>query len=147
MEYIGKSNLRVDAYAKVTGVAKYTADLAPRDCLVAKVLQSTIANSEVINIYGYRVDDNVCISVLDNGVGMSQELIREVLNGEYRNDPESDKKHGNGVGLNNVIERLRLYYNGTNNFEIISNGRDQGTEVVITVPLAEEQDVSDNAGR
>ena len=50
MEYIGKSNLRVDAYAKVTGTAKYTADLAPRDCLIAKVLHSTIANGEVLSI-------------------------------------------------------------------------------------------------
>ena len=50
MEYIGKSNLRVDAYAKVTGIAKYTADLAPKDVLIAKVLQSTIANGEVISI-------------------------------------------------------------------------------------------------
>ena len=50
MEYIGKSNLRVDAFAKVTGIAKYTADLAPRDCLVAKVLHSKIANGEVVKI-------------------------------------------------------------------------------------------------
>ena len=50
MEYIGKSNLRVDAFAKVTGAAKYTADLAPKDCLIAKVLHSTIANGEVISM-------------------------------------------------------------------------------------------------
>ena len=86
----------------------------------------------------YSVDDNVCISVMDNGVGMSQELIREVLNGEYKSDADSETKKGNGVGLNNVMQRLNLYYNGKNNFEIISSGRDQGTEVVITVPRAEE---------
>ena len=48
MEYIGKSELRVDAYGKVTGKAKYTADLAPKNCYIAKVLHSTIANGEVI---------------------------------------------------------------------------------------------------
>ena len=50
MEYIGKSNLRVDAYAKVTGTAKYTADLAPKDSYVAKVLHSTISNGEVVSM-------------------------------------------------------------------------------------------------
>ncbi|MBO6134866.1 MAG: xanthine dehydrogenase molybdenum-binding subunit XdhA [Lachnospiraceae bacterium] len=50
MNYIGKSNLRVDAYGKVTGKAKYTADLAPKDSLIAKVLHSTIANGEVVSM-------------------------------------------------------------------------------------------------
>jgi sensor histidine kinase YesM len=74
---------------------------------------------------------------MDNGVGMSQELIKEVLSGEYKSESDSESKKGNGVGLNNVMQRLRLYFNGADNFEIISNGRDQGTEVVITVPRAE----------
>lgn len=39
---------RVDAYDKVTGAAKYTADLLPTGALVAKVVRSTIANGRVI---------------------------------------------------------------------------------------------------
>lgn len=38
---------RVDAYDKVTGAAKYTADLLPTGALVAKVVRSTIANGKV----------------------------------------------------------------------------------------------------
>lgn len=38
---------RVDAYDKVTGGAKYTADLEPQGFLVAKVVRSTIANGVV----------------------------------------------------------------------------------------------------
>ena len=38
---------RVDAYDKVTGAAKYTADLLPAGALVAKVVRSTIANGRV----------------------------------------------------------------------------------------------------
>ena len=44
---IGKSITRVDAYEKVTGGAKYTDDLRPANCLVAKVVRSTIANGLV----------------------------------------------------------------------------------------------------
>lgn len=45
---VGQSVKRVDAYDKVTGRAKYTDDLLPRDYLVAKVLHSTIANGQVL---------------------------------------------------------------------------------------------------
>ena len=41
---IGKNMTRVDAFDKVTGSARYTADLEPQGLLVAKVIRSTIAN-------------------------------------------------------------------------------------------------------
>ena len=44
---VGKSMTRVDAWEKVTGGAKYTADLMPQGLLVAKVVRSTIANGVV----------------------------------------------------------------------------------------------------
>ena len=82
----------------------------------------------------YAADANVYISVADNGVG-----IQSILSGNYTSeDIEASKdKKGNGVGLKNVIERLKLYFDDKNSVEIISNGRDQGTEVVITIPYKE----------
>ena len=47
---IGKSVPRVDAYEKVTGRAKFTEDLLPKKCLVAKVLHATIGNGIVKSI-------------------------------------------------------------------------------------------------
>jgi len=44
---VGDSIKRVDAYGKVTGRAKYTADLEPKNLLIAKVVRSTIANGVV----------------------------------------------------------------------------------------------------
>lgn len=44
---VGKSLTRVDAYEKVTGGAKFTADLEPKALLIAKVVRSTIANGRV----------------------------------------------------------------------------------------------------
>ena len=44
---IGKNMTRVDAFDKVTGRARYTADLEPQGLLVAKVIRSTIANGVV----------------------------------------------------------------------------------------------------
>ncbi|NMA23599.1 MAG: molybdopterin-dependent oxidoreductase, partial [Spirochaetales bacterium] len=47
MQIIGSSPKRVDAFDKVTGKAKYTADTVPDHALYAKVLHSTIANGWV----------------------------------------------------------------------------------------------------
>src|SRR5574344_1157807 len=46
---VGKPVERVDAFDKVTGRAKYTADMFPENALIAKVLHSTIANGMVIS--------------------------------------------------------------------------------------------------
>lgn len=50
METVGKSFTRVDARGKVTGEAKYSNDLMPKDCLQAKIVRSTIANGRVTAI-------------------------------------------------------------------------------------------------
>ena len=41
---IGKRTIRVDAYDKVTGRAKYTDDLCDKNALVARIVHSTIAH-------------------------------------------------------------------------------------------------------
>ena len=46
----GKSVKRVDAYDKVTGRAKFTDDMVPRNCLVAKVYHAKIGNGIVKSI-------------------------------------------------------------------------------------------------
>lgn len=49
MAVVGQSIPRVDAYAKVTGQAKYVGDLQPRDAYVARIVRSTIANGRVLS--------------------------------------------------------------------------------------------------
>ncbi|MEG1471559.1 MAG: xanthine dehydrogenase molybdenum-binding subunit XdhA [Clostridia bacterium] len=49
---VGTSIPRVDAVAKVTGQAKYTADLAPKNALHAKIVHATITHGRVLHIDG-----------------------------------------------------------------------------------------------
>ena len=49
-KYTGKSVLRVDAYDKATGRAKYVDDLCPKDALIMKVFHSTIGHGYVKSI-------------------------------------------------------------------------------------------------
>lgn len=47
---IGKRTVRVDAYDKVTGRAKYTDDLCDKNALVARIVHSTIAHGYVKSV-------------------------------------------------------------------------------------------------
>ena len=49
-KYTGKSVLRVDAYDKATGRAKYVDDLCPKDALIMKICHSTIGHGYVKSI-------------------------------------------------------------------------------------------------
>lgn len=83
----------------------------------------------------YRVDDVVCISIKDNGIGMSRETIDEIMSGTYR-----DKElaaGSNGIGMDNVIARLKLFSESDNVMSIISEGENQGTEVIIYLQMKE----------
>lgn len=77
--------------------------------------------------------DYIRISVKDNGKGMTPDQIESVLSGnkEHRND-QSDST---GIGMNNVISRLELYYEEPGLVEINSDGENKGTEVVIYIPV------------
>ncbi len=47
---VGRSAKRVDAFDKVTGRAKYTDDLSPKNAYVSRILHSTIAHGRVLHV-------------------------------------------------------------------------------------------------
>ncbi len=87
----------------------------------------------IIRMEVIQEDDQVCISIRDNGVGMSQEKIAEIMKGEIKES--SVNNDSNGIGIGNVISRLRLFFHQDNVMEITSLGENMGTEVAIFIPL------------
>lgn len=77
--------------------------------------------------------DYIRISVKDNGKGMTPEQIEGVLTGNKKYKKEEGDS--TGIGMNNVISRLELYYEETGLVEINSEGEGKGTEVVIYIPV------------
>lgn len=77
-------------------------------------------------------EGRIFIRIRDNGKGMSQERIQEVLSGQAGDGEE--QSDSTGVGMNNVISRLELYYNQKNLVEIRSQGENKGTEVILKLP-------------
>lgn len=86
----------------------------------------------------YEMDGFVCISIADNGKGMSKDTIDRVLNGTYREEKLSGDS--NGVAMDNVIARLRLFTGNEKVMDIFSEGEGMGTEFVIYLKqLAEHE--------
>lgn len=92
-----------------------------------------------IELSVYQKEDQICISIWDNGAGMEKERIEQVLSGCAS---EADSGGGsNGVGVKNVMERLKLYFHDEAALRIFSEGSDAGTEVLITIPAKDRQEV------
>lgn len=89
----------------------------------------------------YREDKHICISILDNGKGISQETIDQLLSGKFSHD--SDSYDNNGIGMDNVISRLRLFAGYEDALDIISRGENKGCEVIVKLPM-EENNVQSN---
>lgn len=80
----------------------------------------------------YKDGTDICVSISDNGVGMPTEKIEELLKGNKIDS--TDPQNSNGIGINNVINRLALFYEKDNTVEIYSDGENMGTEFIIRIP-------------
>ncbi len=81
-----------------------------------------------ILVKGYRQDDDIYIEVKDNGLGMPEEEVSQLLKENHR-----VRKRGSGVGLMNVHNRIQLCFGELYGLEIES-APDEGTTVRIHLP-------------
>lgn len=102
-----------------------------RDVEWEKKIELTVAQEE----------ESIVVSLRDNGVGMSQAQIDEIWNNKELTNP--DEETARGIGLDNVIKRLQIFYDSEHVIEITSVGQNMGTEVVIYIPIGykEKQNV------
>ena len=103
-----------------------------------------MAGDGVIVLKVYRDENSLCISIIDNGKGMSKEVINEILSGTLNHVENS--YDNNGIGMDNVISRLRIFAGTEDVLQIFSEGENKGSEVRITLPLGEKKYVQSNAG-
>ncbi|MFC4321460.1 sensor histidine kinase [Litchfieldia salsa] len=95
----------------------------------------------------FRIKDNgakVTIEVEDNGPGMTEEKIQEILEGKE----DTTSGHATGIGLSNVVKRLRLF-NGSEEVMKIESKLGSGTKVMIHLLKdrgLEEHDKNTNRG-
>ena len=84
-----------------------------------------------ILIKGYQKDGFTFIEVFNEGYGMTQQRIDEIV-AMIRGEKESES-----MGLKNVYQRLRLYY-GLDADLLIESELDEYTKVTMKIPIGQE---------
>jgi two-component system sensor histidine kinase YesM len=86
-----------------------------------------LSQQGAIIINAYHIDQKLIIEVIDNGSGPGIDNIGE--NVVYK---RSDSF--NGIGLNNIQERIQLYFGSQYGLKLTAGANNKGTVVTITVP-------------
>ena len=110
-------------------------------CIVKLVIQPILENAIYygvgnmdeddegkITVRGEKKEDDIYITIEDNGMGMREEVLENILK-----DNNKVPKHGSGVGVINVHSRIQLMFGEQYGLEIYSEP-DEGTRVVIHIP-------------
>ena len=88
-----------------------------------------------IEVYSSKVYNDICIKVIDNGIGIPKDKLPHIFDRFYRVDKaRSRDTGGTGLGLAIAKQTLEAGFNGKIK---ISSELNKGTEVVITIPVSE----------
>ncbi len=87
-------------------------------------------------------DDKICLEVKDNGKGMDDFTVAELL--KFSNQDDSDStKNSSGIGMQNVVERLR-HFSGDVEFEEIIEVEStigESTTIRLWLPKKKEKEI------
>lgn len=75
----------------------------------------------IIRLLAWEEEKEICVAVCDNGKGMPPEKIEQLLHAdtlEQEKDGRVRKGHVSGIGVGNVLQRLRLFFSRTDVMEI-----------------------------
>lgn len=87
-----------------------------------------------IQIHAFREGEEVLIEVTDNGPGMPEELVEQLLS---PNGPAVSGAKGSGIGFRNVHQRIQLTFGPDYGLTILSEP-DNGTTVRIRLPALDK---------
>jgi two-component system sensor histidine kinase YesM len=83
-----------------------------------------------------REGNNAFISIEDNGIGMSEEVRQKILSCYSF---ESEKSgHTTGIGVSNVVQRMRLFF-GVQDVIKIESKTGEGTTVTLKIPYPNDE--------
>lgn len=111
------------------------------DCQILKLLLQPIVENSIVHgfsnftgdgILSIRINqENSCIHIdmNDNGNGMDEETVSQILNGERKS-----KNNFTSIGITNILKRLELQYGDRSVFRIVSSPH-TGTSVHIEYPV------------
>ncbi|HJC58563.1 MAG TPA: histidine kinase [Candidatus Eisenbergiella intestinipullorum] len=149
LEYV-RSFIAIKKYNLLCDIqTEYQVEPETQNCRILKLILQPIVENAIIHGFSDRMEEGLIvisvqringmieIAVSDNGIGMDEELVQSVLNGQekYRNTFLR-------VGVKNIIDRLKLQYGDRTSF-LINSAPGCGTTVHISFP---EERMIENTG-
>jgi len=132
MRFKNKFTYHIEAAGQVMGLASLKLMLQP---LVENAIyhgMEFMDGDGEIRVEVYRRQEELWFEVSDNGLGMTREQAESLLG----DGPHVSSRHGSGIGVKNVNERIRLYFGEEYGLSIWSEP-DEGTTVRIRLPARE----------
>jgi two-component system sensor histidine kinase YesM len=93
-------------------------------------------------VTGREEQGKLVFTVKDDGIGMPREAVNQIMDAPHQLPEDA----GHGIGLANVMERIRLNY-GDGYGLAIESETDGGTTVTVTVPCIPYEKKSEGEGR
>lgn len=94
-----------------------------------------------IRLLAWEEAEQICVAICDNGKGMSEEKIEQLLQAQPGSPVQpgrAPRGHVSGIGVDNVLKRLRLYFSRDDVMEIAC---EQGeTRFTLKLPKSREGD-------
>lgn len=85
----------------------------------------------------YMREERVMIEIADDGPGMTEDKVRQILTESISSNEQAG--HSTGIGFNNVVKRLRLFV-GVDDVIDIDSAPSRGTKVTIKIPIVRSLD-------
>ena len=107
--------------------------------LVENSIQHGLMSKEeggIVKIYIMQNLQMVTIDIIDYGVGMSEETLNSIIGRKPLATTSRYSGTGMGIGIDNIIDRIHLYYGPEYGLKIYS-APNAGTQVTVTFPFDE----------
>lgn len=131
MRYKDKLEFQIDVAPEINNVKIIKLVLQP---IIENAIYHGLKYKEnrgLLIVHGYAQGNHAVLEIIDNGVGMSQEILDHIF------EKHKVNYHSNGVGVYNVQKRLQLYYGS--DYGIAYRSREgKGTMATITIPMSQE---------
>ncbi len=138
MRFKNKFTYQIEEEPEVLGLASLKLMLQPLvENAIYHGMEFMDGDGEILVRAGLQ-DGKLCFLVADNGLGMTEEQVEQILTGQ----PHTSSRRGSGIGVKNVNERIRLYFGEEYGLSIDSEP-DEGTRIRICLPAVSYQDLTE----
>lgn len=121
---------------------EYFVNFGCEECQIPKMILQPFVENAFFHAFPYerkgkitilvrKLDDNLQIQIIDDGVGIDQKRLKEISEGNTKTE------HFTGIGVNNVDDCLKLLY-GSQYGILIESEENKGTRITVCIPVKSE---------